>query len=281
VGQPLVSQRRGEEPGTLDLLDDGVELMTRCWSAVGVLWVLALPARAALALLLALAVKLGDLSELAGPTFLPRSYLVLLLGIATVHGRLVLLQAYRRARTGPGPSGWASLRVPLGDLARALLATLVIFLLLCVISPTLVLPPFLLPALGLASVGAAGAGPGWRRAVPATFAGFARPGRLAAVHGLLLLGWGVATVNLHLLVQLGSGAALQLFPIEPAGLVAQLSFHNPDYVALLLAGSSLCVEPLWLAVLAVHLDALRARSSGEDLRWWFEQLRRPEGREAA
>ena len=33
-----MSWRRGQEPGTLDLLDDGVELMTRCWSAVGVLW---------------------------------------------------------------------------------------------------------------------------------------------------------------------------------------------------------------------------------------------------
>ena len=276
-----MSWRRGEEPGTLDLLDDGVELMTRSWSAVGVLWVLALPARAALALLLALAVKLGELSELAGPTFLPRSYLVLVLGIATVHGRLVLLQAYRRARTGPAPARWSSLRVPPGDLARGLLATLVVFLLLCAISPTLVLPPFLLPALGLASVAAAGAGPGWRHAIPATFAGYARPGRLAAVHGLLLLGWLVATLNLHLLVTLGAEAVVQLFSVDPAGWVARLSFRNPDYVALLLAGSSLCIEPLWLAVLAVHRDALRARSSGEDLRWWFEELRRQERREAA
>src|SRR5262249_933199 len=226
LGQTVGGWGRGQEPGTLDLLDDGVELMTRCWSAVGVLWLLALPARAMLALLLALAARLGEISELAAPTFLPRSYALLLLGIATVYGRLVLLQAYRRAHAGPAPTGWASLRVPPGDLARAVLATLLVFLLLCILSPTVVLPPFLLPALGLASVAAAGAGPGWRRAVPATFAGFARPGRLAAAHGLLLLGWGVATVNLHLLVQLAAEAATQLLGMDPAGLVARLSFHN-------------------------------------------------------
>src|SRR5262249_24369547 len=199
---------------------------------------------------------------------------LLLLGIATVYGRLVLLQAYRRAHAGPAPTGWASLRVPPGDLARAVLATLLVFLLLCILSPTVVLPPFLLLALGLASVAAAGAGPGWRRAVPATFAGFAGPGRLATAPWLLLLGWGVATVNLHLLVQLAAEAATQLLGMDPAGLVARLSFHNPDYLALLLAGSSLCIEPLWLGVLTAHLDALRVRSSGEDLRWWFEELRR-------
>src|SRR5262249_49894178 len=83
-------------------------------------------------------------------------------------------------------------RVPPGDLARAVLATPLVFLLLCILSPTVVLPPFLLPALGLASVAAAGAAPRSRRAVPATSPASSRPGRPAPAHARLPLCWGAA-----------------------------------------------------------------------------------------
>jgi hypothetical protein len=40
------------------------------------------------------------------------------------------------------------------------------------------------------------------------------------------------------------------------------------------AGAWLLVEPWWLASLAVHVHKQRSRATGEDLRLWFERLRR-------
>jgi hypothetical protein len=72
-----------------------------------------------------------------------------------------------------------------------------------------------------------------------------------------------------------------VLPGDPQGAARALALGNPRYVGLLLAGVSLCLEPVWLGALTAHVEALRARTSGEDLRAWLEELRARAPRRAA
>ena len=51
----------------------------------------------------------------------------------------------------------------------------------------------------------------------------------------------------------------------------RLSASSPRFVALVLAGACLVVEPFWVAAHVALVHRLRARETGDDLRAWFEQ----------
>ena len=84
-----MSLPRGATPRAVDLLDEGLERISRAWGAVGAFWILALPARVALADLILLATG----PDRRSAPLLERSYLVLALGLLTVYGRVVLGRA--------------------------------------------------------------------------------------------------------------------------------------------------------------------------------------------
>ena len=52
------------------------------------------------------------------------------------------------------------------------------------------------------------------------------------------------------------------------------SAGNRRYVFMLVAGAILCVEPFWIAAHVVYVRKAGAEQSGDDLRGWFDELRR-------
>jgi hypothetical protein len=261
-----VSLPRGATPGALDLLDEGLERISRAWGAVGAFWILALPARVGLVDLLLLATG----PDRRSAPLLERSYLVLALGLLTVYGRVALGRAL--AARPPVPADrWRILAVPPGAFARALTATLAVLLASMLLGFTVLAPLALLPLLGLVAVA-----PGER---PLTF--LSGPLRLLGLHLLLLPGLLVVAVNLHGVISLVATAVSSVLPGDPQRLARALVLENPRYLALLIAGMSLCIEPVWLGALTAHVEAARARTSGEDLRVWLEELRARAPRRAA
>jgi hypothetical protein len=86
----------------------------------------------------------------------------------------------------------------------------------------------------------------------------------------------LAAVNLYFVFQIGLWLAGGFADLDVARWHGLLSPRNPRFVAVLLAGGCLAVEPHWLASLVVYVHRLQSRGSGEDLRLWFELLRRAE-----
>jgi len=94
--------------------------------------------------------------------------------------------------------------------------------------------------------------------------------RLLFVFALALL---VAAINLHFLFGAGLWLAGGVAGVDRSTWGAVLSVHNPLYVVLILTGAGLLLEPFWLAALTAHVERVRARESGDDLRLWFAELR--------
>jgi hypothetical protein len=115
--------------------------------------------------------------------------------------------------------------------------------------------------------------------------GLVRPFRLIAANARhasplvgLLLAFGaafvLATVNLALLFRLGLWLAEGIMGLDLTRWQALLGPGNRRFLLVLVAGGWLVVEPWWLAALVVYVHKTRARASGEDLRLWFDRLRR-------
>ena len=187
-----------------------------------------------------------------------------------MYGRVVLGRALS-ARPPVPPDRWRILAVPAGAFARALTATLAVLLLAMLLGFTVLAPLALLPLLGLVAVA-----PGERLLTL-----LSGPSRLTGLHLLLLPGLLVIAANLHGVISLLAAAVSSVLPGDPQRLVRALAIQNPRYLALLLGGVSLCIEPVWLGALTAHVEAARARSSGEDLRVWLEELRSRSPRRAA
>ena len=90
---------------------------------------------------------------------------------------------------------------------------------------------------------------------------------------LFALGLFFAALNLHLFTRGALWLASGIASLDLTGWGAVLSLANPPYAVLVLAGASILVEPLWLAALTAHVERVRARSTGDDLRRWFAELR--------
>jgi hypothetical protein len=87
----------------------------------------------------------------------------------------------------------------------------------------------------------------------------------------------LAAVNLYFVFQIGLWLAGGFADLDTARWLGLLSPRNPRFLCVLLAGGCLAVEPHWLASLVVYVHESQSRGSGEDLRLWFERLRRAEG----
>lgn len=121
---------------------------------------------------------------------------------------------------------------------------------------------------------------------------FDRPGLLAPlresarglVHGralsALMLVFAVAVlivfVNLYFVFQIGLWLAGAIPGVDPTPWEAVLGPDNRSFLLVLAAGAVLAVEPFWVAALTVFVNKARSQDTGEDLRLWFERLRRQE-----
>lgn len=266
------------EPGRAlgDILDDASELASALVAPWGALvWLTAAPLRLAQAHFLA---RLGELGADA------RAYGDHLHGLALATGLALLVSLYGRAafvracslrlRSLETP-GREALRVPLAALAgyayaalaieAAFFATLVVF----------VAAPVLLIAAGLAAATSPQLDrPGLLRPFTLVAESGSRVGPLVGllvVFGIAAL---LAAVNLLVLVQAALWLAGGVAGFEVARWQALLGPANPRLLLVVAAGGVLLVEPWWLASLVVFVRDSHARASGEDLRLWFERLRK-------
>jgi hypothetical protein len=261
--------------GLGEILDDAAELVSKVASPfVGLLWLTSLPLRLGQAYFAARLLELGDQVRQYGDHLRGLALEVGVAFLVSLWGRAVFVRACGlRLRTLDDP-GLAAVRLPVsGFLSYVYVALLVEagFYATCI---TGVMAPFFVLAAGLAA---------------ATFPKMERPGLwrpLAQItrqgtQGLPLVGillvfaaaLLLAAVNLLFVFQLGLWLAGGVAGFDAARWSGLLSPANPRFLCVVLAGGWLVVEPYWLAALVVYVHKLESRSTGEDLRLWFERLR--------
>jgi hypothetical protein len=275
----LRASRKGQ-PGGLAALDEGIELATRLPAWVAVLWLTALPARF---LLVAFLVELGEPGPSPGAhfgTLLVLAFSSLGLWLPSLYGRQLFIRACRRALEGDTSPGWEGFRIPPGELAGAIGAALLVEAAFWGLLFTVLVPLLMVTGAALAAVAAPRAGPRLGAAMREMALGSGRVLGLALLLVLCLLGFLIALVNLHLLFLFAVWLVSSVAPFDAVEWEPMLGFSNPLYVALLVVGAALLVEPFWLASVTVHVERLRARKSGEDLRQAFADIRRQDTRAA-
>jgi hypothetical protein len=265
----------GRAAALAEVLDDASDLVAAVASPwAGLLWLTAVPLRLAQA---HFAARLGELGPEA------RGYGDHLHGLAVVATLAFLLSLWGRAAFARACSqrlrsletpGREALRLPAAPLASYACAALAIEAAFWATALTLVAVPFLALVAGLAAATSPRLeGPGLVRPFVLVAEGAGPVGPLLGllvVFGVALL---LAAANLVVLVQAGLWLAGGLASFDVARWQGVLGLSNPRLLLVVAAGAWVLVEPWWLASLAVHVHRQRSRSTGEDLRLWFERLR--------
>lgn len=263
-------------PAVGDILDDASELVSTIalpWT--GVLWLTSVPLRLGQAHFAARVRELGPEAHTYGDHLQGLAVAVAVAFLLSLWGRAVFVRAcFLRLRTLE-PGGLAPLRLRLGPFVTYVYVALAVEAAYYVTCLSVVAIPALTLVAGLAAA-----------TLPLLEGpGLVRPFRLitaSARHASplvgLLLAFGaafvLATVNLALLFRLGLWLAEGVVGLDLTRWQALLGPGNRRFLFVLLAGGWLVVEPWWLAALVVYVHKTRARASGEDLRLWFDRLRR-------
>lgn len=258
-----------------EIVDDAGELATAValpW--MGLLWLTALPLRLLQAHFAARLFELGADARQYGDHLRELALGVAVAFLVSLWGRAVFVRACALRLRGLADPGRAPLRLPApGFLSYvyAALLTEVAFYLTCF---TGVMVPFFALVAGLAAATfpqSEGAG------LFRPFARIARQGSQALpLMGLLVVfaaAFALAAVNLFFVFQLGLWLAGGVAGADTTRWTGLLAASNPRFRFVVLAGAAVVVEPYWLAALVVYVHKLESRTTGEDLRLWFERLR--------
>jgi hypothetical protein len=84
----------------------------------------------------------------------------------------------------------------------------------------------------------------------------------------------VALVNLAAAFQLGAWLAGAIGGFDAPRWQLLFSGDNRRFMLILAAGAVIVVEPFWIAANVVYVRKAGAEESGDDLRAWFDELRR-------
>lgn len=261
--------------GLPEILDEAAETVAAVAAPfLGVLWLTSLPLRLAQCHFAARLVELGGSASQHGAYLAELALLQTVLLVPWAWGRAVFVRACRLGLRGQR-AGAAALRVGAAPFAGYLYTTVLIETLSWATAWTFVTVPALVLMAALAA---------------ATHPLIERPGLLEPLrqifrhgtHALLLtallavMGWAlvVAAVNLHVLFQAGVWLAGAVPGVDPGRWRTLLHWRNARYVLAVGAGAVMALEPFLLAAATVYVHKVRSRSSGEDLRLWFERLRR-------
>src|SRR6266571_5181787 len=185
----------------------------------------------------------------------------------------VFVRACRHALQSERPPPRSLLRVPARELAGYLVAALFVEALFWMLLLTFVAPVALLVGAGLAAAASGRAGPGPLEALRELGRSVGPAMRLVRLLVVFAFGLAFAAINLHLFFRLGLWLASGLAGLDTTSWDAVLGWQNPLYRVLIVTGAAMLLEPVWLAALTVHVELLRSRSSGDDLRRWFAELR--------
>jgi hypothetical protein len=261
--------------GVGEIVDDAGELVASVAAPwLGLLWLTSIPLRLGQAHFASRILELGVDARQYGDHL---HHLALVLAgafLVSTWGRAVFVRACAHRLRALAHPGGAPLRLPAAaflSYAYAALLTEVAFFATC---STFILAPFFVLVAGLAAATfpqSEGAG------LVRPFVRIARRGtEVRPLAGLVLVftaAFVLAAVNLYFVFQLGlwlAGGALGADTTRWSGLLA---FSNPRLLSVVLAGGLAAVEPYWLAALVVYVHKLESRTTGEDLRLWFERLR--------
>ncbi len=259
--------------GALRLIDDGADAVGRLAAWTGLLWITALPSRLLFALLFARLLELGAEATQYGDFLRGLAYAALLAWLVSLWGRQVFVRACRHALQSERPPPRSLLRVPARELAGYQVAALFVEALFWMLLLTFVAPVALLVGAGLAAAASGRAGPGPLEALRELGRSVGPAMRLVRLLVVFAFGLAFAAINLHLFFRLGLWLASGLAGLDTTSWDAVLGWQNPLYRVLIVTGAAMLLEPVWLAALTVHVELLRSRSSGDDLRRWFAELR--------
>jgi hypothetical protein len=261
------------EDGALGLIDDAADAVGRLPEWVGLLWLTALPARLLLAFFCIRLIQLGSDAVHSGDWARRIAWVLLVAWLASLWGRQVFVRACRHAFQSERPASRALLRVPAREMAGHLAAALAIEALFWALLLTFVAPPFLLLAAGLAAPAAPAGGPGPLDSLREVWRGVGPAFRLIRLLILFGIAVPIAALNLHFFAHGVLWLAGGIASLDVTGWDGVLALANPAYAVLLFTGACLLLEPVWLAALTAHVERVRARGTGDDLRRWFAELR--------
>jgi hypothetical protein len=251
---------------------------------MGVLWICTLPLRLAQLYFL---YQLQFLAE-AGPQhylyYLWRlAAFVFIAFLVSLYGRAVFVRACWLAPDGVSRAKLEPLKVPLGDFVPYAYTALIFEFLFYIGMFTLIAPwPFLIFG-GLAAAASYGiGGPKILRAPASVFAllnSWRSLVLLCAITLLFALALFFVYVNLYVLVIvllmlfgsfLGSSLPVWQHIFEPGLLTPKEQLAT----WMLMIGAAMIVEPFWLAANVELVQKIRAQKSGDDLRLWFQDLKK-------
>jgi hypothetical protein len=261
-----------------EIVDDAGELASAValpW--MGLLWLTAIPLRLGQAHFAARLLELGTEVRQYGDHLRELASFVAVAFLVSVWGRAVFVRACALRLRGLADPGSAPLRLPLAGFLSYVYAALLIEVAFYATCFTGVMVPFFALVAGLAAATfpqSEGAG------LFRPFARIARQGSQALpLTGLVLVFTAalvLAAINLYFLFQLGLWLAGGVAGADTTRWSGLLAASNPRFRLVVLAGAAVVVEPYWLAALAVYVHKLESRTTGEDLKLWFERLRSSE-----
>ncbi|HET9210738.1 MAG TPA: hypothetical protein VFR03_10090 [Thermoanaerobaculia bacterium] len=268
------------------VLDEAVELVARRVSGpAGLLILSSLPLRFLEAWLLNRLFQLDEPTEYIDH-LISLSVLVSCALLPAFWGRAVYARSCALALTGSA-SGLARmtwrerLRLPLGGFLSSVYAGSLFELLFLTVGWTVAALPVLALFSGLAAAVSPLEGkPGLLSSLIQVVRHARPPMLLMGLTLIFFVAVPVAFANLYVFFQLLVWLASGTTGIDAAWWSMALSYENPQFLLLTLAGALLLVEPFWLAALVAAVRRARARQSGEDLTAWFTTLR-ARGEEAA
>jgi hypothetical protein len=262
-------------PALSEILDDAGALVPRVaapWA--GLLWLTAAPVRLAQAHFAARLVELGDEAGAYGSHLADLALVTTALFLLSLFGRAAFARACTRDLGAGDEAGRERLRVPAGSFAAYAGAALAVEAAFYATALAVVTVPALALVAGLlAATSPLVERPSLVRSLSVFSASAGRAGPLAALVLVFGAAFLLAALNLVVLVQAGLWMAGGVAGFDVARWQGVLGVANPRLLLVVAAGAWLLVEPWWLAALVVYAHSLRARSTGEDLRLWFERLR--------
>jgi hypothetical protein len=261
---------------TTSVLDESaavVSMTAAPWAAVSI--VTALPYRFLQAMFFDQLLEAGSGASRYGNLLGATANLTVASILVAFWGRAVFARACRLAigrGTSPGREAW---RVPLPAFASYVLtgsaAVLVGYVSLFSVIGFFVAVMFAGIAIGTMELNE-------RVSVAEPFRIAARHAKRVGIPFAIVLVFTIATlvafVNLGAAFGLGTWLATAIGGFDAPQWNALFDGDNRRYVLMLAAGALVLVEPFWIAAYVVYVRKAGAQESGDDLRAWFEELKR-------
>ncbi|HET7437799.1 MAG TPA: hypothetical protein VFN10_24045 [Thermoanaerobaculia bacterium] len=259
----------------LDEATDVVALTASPWAAV--LVATAIPYRLMLALFVDRLFEIGSRANEYGHFLGTTANLTIAAFVLAIFGRSVYARACRLALargTSPGREAWRVPRVALAShlLTASLAAVMTWLTLFTLIGPAV--------ATVISGLGAGTMELNERAAVRGAFKLVFRYAKQTAIPIALSLifvvAFAVSFVNVASALSLITWLVTAIGGFDAPHWNLLFSGENRRYILLLLAGATVVLEPFWVAAFVVLVRKAGAEENGDDLRVWFDEVRRSE-----